>query len=266
MSFQNHPQKTSQGTQKRGPDTTQKQPQRPPESKKSLRRCQGQKKTNFGQPGPPSRAPKGPQIGLPSDIKSTQNHRFIRYAKNHQLWCQFRDHGLSFWKEKWRRLEYLVGDAHRHELIVNFQRMYCTVCLFLQWELFRIRKETQSAGALFHWPHIPIDEDSKKSPKKPPKGAPEPSSGTLRRTPQRPPKPITLKNHFLRRSLPRGFVVYLPLDPEMGPRLCIYIYIYACMYACMCEMWMCDVYGSVAHELSCGSVAYEDVKVSRMGA
>ena len=85
---------------KRGPNTTQKQPQRPPESKKSLRRCQGQKKANFGQPGPPSRAPKGPQIGLPSDIKSTQNHRFIRYAKNHQLWCQFRDHGLSFWKEK----------------------------------------------------------------------------------------------------------------------------------------------------------------------
>ena len=63
----------------------------------------------------------------------------------------------------------MSGDAHRHERIVDFQRIYCTVCLFLQWELFRIRNEKQSEAALFHLPHKATGEDRKKDPKKLPK-------------------------------------------------------------------------------------------------
>ena len=94
--FQNHPQKTPQGIQKRRPNTIQKQPQRPPENKKLLRHCQGQKKTNFGRPGPPSRTPKGRQIRPPNDLTSTQNLRFTPFAKKHELWCQFGGHRNTF--------------------------------------------------------------------------------------------------------------------------------------------------------------------------
>ena len=112
-------------------------------------------------------------------------------------------------------------DAQQHEPILNFQRMYCTVCLFLQAELSEIHTEKRSEEALFHLPHKPTDEDPKKDLKRPPKGTLKPSSGTPEDTPKRPPKLITLKNHFLRRSLPRRFGVYLPWDLEMGPRLYI---------------------------------------------
>ena len=215
------------GHPKRGPNISQKQPQRLSESKKTLGRRQGKKKSNFGRPGPPSRAPRGPQIGPPNGAKSTQEQRFTPYTKRHRFGGQYRGHRLSLWEEKWKRFEYMSGDAHRQEPNLDFQRMYCTVCLFLQAKLFENRNEKQSERAPFHIPHKPTCEDRKKGPKKPPKGSPEPSSETLRRTPQRPPKPITLKNHFLRRRLPGGFGVYLPRDPEMGPRLYRYIYIYS---------------------------------------
>ena len=73
LPFQNHPPKTSQGIQKTGPNTTPKQPQRPSETQKSFRRCQDEKNTNFWWPGPPSRAPKGPQRGPPNGTKSTKS-------------------------------------------------------------------------------------------------------------------------------------------------------------------------------------------------
>ena len=85
----------------------------------------------------------------------------------------------------------MSGDAHRHERIVDFQRMYCTVRLFLHWELFGIRNEKQSEATLFHLPHKTTGEDRKKDSKKLPKWSPKPSFGSLRSTPQRPPKPIT---------------------------------------------------------------------------
>ena len=84
-------------------------------------------------------------------------------------------------------------DANGHERIADFQRMYCTVCLFLQWELFGIRNEKRSEATLFHLAHKGTSEGHKKGLKKPPKETPERSSGTLRRTPQRPPKPIVTR-------------------------------------------------------------------------
>ena len=39
-------------------------------------------------------------------------------------------------------------DAQQHEPILNFQRMYCTVCLFLQAELSEIHTDKRSEEAL----------------------------------------------------------------------------------------------------------------------
>ena len=91
-------------------------------------------------------------------------------------------------------------DAYHPEPIFDFQRIYCTVCLFLQPKLFEIRNEKQSEGPLFHLPHQSNGEDCKKQFKKP-------------------PKPVTFKNHFLRWSPPKRFGVCLPRVLEMGPRL-----------------------------------------------
>ena len=72
----------SQNTQKRGPNTTQKQPQRPPDTKKSPKRCRGQKKTDFGRPGPPSRAPKGPKVDLQTGPTAQKSKIYMLYQKN----------------------------------------------------------------------------------------------------------------------------------------------------------------------------------------
>ena len=55
-------------------------------------------------------------------------------------------------------------DAQQHEPILNFQRMYCTVCLFLQAELSEIHTEKRSEEALFHLPHKPTSKDCRKGP------------------------------------------------------------------------------------------------------
>ena len=62
--------------------------------------CQGQKKTNFERPGPPSRAPKGPQSGPPNGTKSTKIQDLYAIPKKHHFWCQFRSHRSSFWRVK----------------------------------------------------------------------------------------------------------------------------------------------------------------------
>ena len=120
---------------------------------------------------------------------------------------------------------YISGDAHRHELIIDFQWMYCTVCLFLPWALFEIRNEKQSETALLLLPHKATSEDPERDPTNPPKGTPKPSSGPLEDSPRRPPKPVTLKNHFLRWKPPGGFAVPLSRALEMGPQLYIDTYI-----------------------------------------
>ena len=65
-------------------------------------------------------------------------------------------------------------DAQQHEPILNFQRMYCTVCLFLQAELSEIHTEKRSEEALFPLPHKPNSKDCRKGPTKLPKEAPKP--------------------------------------------------------------------------------------------
>ena len=136
-----------------------------------------------------------------------------------------------------------MENAHQHELILNFQRMYCTVCLFLQSKLCEIRNEKQSKAPPFHVPHISTGEDCKKGPKKPPKGTPKPSSGPPEDTPKRAQNPVLFKNRFFRRKPPGGFGVCLAWDLEMGPRLYIDIYdTFTCQmqvykpYAMLCSM------------------------------
>ena len=131
-----------------------------------------------------------------------------------------------------------MEDSQHPEPILDFQRVYCTVCLFLQSKLSEICNEKQSEGTLCHLPHIPTQGNSKKGVQKPSKRTPKHSCGRSEHTPKKPPKPITLKNHFLRRSPTGGFEVFLPWDLEMGPRLyidifsfffvlfCVFIYIY----------------------------------------
>ena len=115
----------------------------------------------------------------------------------------------------------MLEDAHQQEPIFDFQRMYYTVCLFLQSKLCEIRNEKQSKATYFHLPHRPTNEDCKKGPKKPPKGTPKPSSGPPEETPKRSPIPVHFQNYFLRWKLPGGFGVCLLWDIKMGPRLYI---------------------------------------------
>ena len=121
----------------------------------------------------------------------------------------------------------MLEDAHQQEPIFDFQRMYCTVCLFLQLKVCEFRNEKQSKATRFHLPRKPTGEDHKKGPKKPPKGIPKPSSEASKDTPKRSPNSVHFKNHFLRRPLPGGFGVCLPWDLEGGPRLYIDTRIFA---------------------------------------
>ena len=126
-------------------------------------------------------------------------------------------------------VEHVSEDEHLHEPIFNFQRMYCTACLFLQSKLSEIRNEKQSKAPLFHVPHISTGEDCKKGPKKPPKGTPKPSSGPPEDTPKRSPNPVPFKNRFCRCQPPGDLVFAWPGTLEMGPRL--YIDIHTCVHA-----------------------------------
>ena len=67
----------------------------------------------------------------------------------------------------------MTEDAHHHEPIVDFKRMYCTVCLFLQWKLFEIRNEKRCDGAFFHMHHKPSGEDPEKGSHEPSKRDPK---------------------------------------------------------------------------------------------
>ena len=69
---------------KKGPNASQKQPQTPPATKKSLRRCRGQKKTNFGRPGPIARAKMTPKWTSKRD-QEHQNPRSTRHTKKTTL-------------------------------------------------------------------------------------------------------------------------------------------------------------------------------------
>ena len=127
------------------------------------------RKNKFWAAGSPVARPKRTPKWTSKQDQEHPNPRSICFTKERNLWRQFRGHRSSFWREKWRRLEYISGDSHRHELIVDFQRMYCTVCLFLQSKLCEIRNGKQSEARLFHLPHEAIGEGRKKGPKKPPK-------------------------------------------------------------------------------------------------
>ena len=58
-----------------------------------------------------------------------------------------------------------------------------------------------------------------------PKHTPNLYSGPFGSSQRRPRKPVTKKNHFLRKGLPRGFDVYLPRALEMTSRLRFSLYI-----------------------------------------
>ena len=124
----------------------------------------------------------------------------------------------------------MLEDAHQHEPIFDFQRMYCTVCLFLQSKLCEIRNEKQSKATHFHLPHKPTNEDCKKGPKKPPKGTPNSSSASPEDTPRRSTNPVPFENRFCRCPPPERFAVCRPWDLDKGPRLYIDIYIYIYVY------------------------------------
>ena len=129
-----------------------------------------------------------------------------------------------------KQFEHVSEDAQQHEPILNFQRMYCTVCLFLQAELSDIHTEKRSEEALFHLPHKHTSKDYREGPTKLPKEAPKPSSGCPEDTSKRSPNPVLFQNHFLRWSPLGGGVVSVPRDLDRGPRLYIYIYIYIYIY------------------------------------
>ena len=74
----------------------------------------------------------------------------------------------------------MVEEAHRNGPILDFQRMYCTVCMFLQSKLSGIRNEKQSKATHFHLLQKPTNEDCKKGPKTPPKGPQNSPLGTLK--------------------------------------------------------------------------------------
>ena len=85
----------------------------------------------------------------------------------------------------------MTEDAHHHKPIVDFKRMYCTVCLFLQWKLFEIRNEKRCDGAFFHMHHKPSEEDPEKGPT------------TLQKGPQNPPlDPLKTPQGGLRNQSP----------------------------------------------------------------
>ena len=203
------------------PNTSQKHPQRPPQSKKTPGLCPGHKKTNFERPAPPSCTPKRPRIRPPNGTKTTQNQEFILYAKKHRFSLLFRDHKITFWEPKCSSLGYTSDDLHHREITFDFSRMYCTDCMFLQSKPFELRYERQSERALFHVLHKPSIQNSKKHPKECSKSTPKPSSGALGSIQKRRLKLATTKSHFLRWSPPGGFAVPLAWDLEMGPRLYI---------------------------------------------
>ena len=80
--FQNHLQKISQDTQKSGPNTTQKQPQKPPESKNHSEAAKGRKKPIVGDRVRHRARQKDPKLDLQATSRAPKIIDLYAIPKN----------------------------------------------------------------------------------------------------------------------------------------------------------------------------------------